>query len=215
MDKDYIKGIEGAERRYAVADMKVEKRAATDDAPEAFVVRGYAAIFNSPTTIGMWFREVIMPGAFDDVLTGDTCALFNHDPNKILARTTSKTLEIGVDTKGLWYEYTTPNRSYAIDLADAIERGDVSQSSFAFRAKETVWREVQDELDLREIVKVETLYDVSPVTYPAYADTSVGKRTWEAREAAEKQKDIDAQQRTNDKGLTVYEAQVIINKNKQ
>jgi HK97 family phage prohead protease len=214
MDKDYIKNIEGAERRFAANGMKVEKRAA-DGENESFVVQGYAAIFNSPTQIGSWFREVILPGAFDDVLGQDVRCLFNHDPSLILGRTESGTLEIGVDTKGLWYRYTTPDRTYAKDLADAIDKGDVSQSSFAFRAKETVWREIQDELDLREIVKVETLYDVSPVTYPAYNDATVGKRAFDDRQA-EKQREIDenAGIRTTDKGLTSFEAQVIINKNR-
>jgi len=93
MKTDYIKDIPDAERRHAVADMKVEKRAAAvDGAPEDFVVQGYAAIFNSPTTIHNYFREEILPGAFDDVLGDDIRALFNHDPNKILGRTASKTL---------------------------------------------------------------------------------------------------------------------------
>jgi len=219
MSKDYIQGIEGAVRRYAVADMKVEKRAAADDAEkEDFIVFGYAAKFNSPTQIRGWFREVILPGAFDDVLADDVRCLFNHDPNQILARTVSKTLEIGVDASGLWYRYTTPDRTFAKDLADAISRGDVSQSSFAFIPKETVWREISEELDLREIVKIERLYDVSPVTYPAYDDTSVfevDKRSFDAHTAEKNQKETDqnAQQRNENKGLSLYKAQLIINQN--
>lgn len=210
---DYIKSIDGAVRRYAVADMKVEKRAATDDAPEANVIEGYAAKFNSPTTIGNWFREVILPGAFDDVLKDDIRCLFNHDPNHILARCINGagTLEVWVDKVGLKYRYTTPERTFAKDLADAIERGDVSQSSFAFRPKETVWREFEEEMDLREIVKVETLFDVSPVTYAAYSDTTVDKRSFDAWETEKNEK--TGQRSDNDKGLSLTEAQLIINQN--
>jgi len=216
MKTDYIKDIPDAERRHAVADMKVEKRAAaTDGAPEDFVVQGYAAIFNSPTTIHNYFREEILPGAFDDVLGDDIRALFNHDPNKILGRTAAKTLEVGIDAKGFWYRYTTPDYTYAQDLAKAIERGDISESSFAFRVAETLWHQYEnDELDLRQIVKFEKIYDVSPVTYPAYADTTVAKRSHDVFLA--KQKDIDNENGTRtDKHteLSLIDAQIFINEN--
>ena len=213
MDKqDYIKAFEGAERRYAVAEMRVEKRAEGD--AEVNVVEGHAALFNSPTTIGDWFREEIMPGAFDDVLQDDVRALFNHDPNLILARThEAKTLEIGVDAKGLWYRFDIPDLSYAKDLADAIDKRDVSQSSFAFRAKEWTWVEKEGELSLRQITKVERLYDVSPVTYPAYSDTTVAKRSYDAMVAERNKENPDARSAEN-KGLDVYEAQLQINKNR-
>jgi HK97 family phage prohead protease len=209
-NNDYIGGIAGAERRFAVAGMTVEKRAAGEGDAEAFVVQGYAALFNSPTEICGWFREVILPGAFDDCLDQDVRCLFNHNPNYILARSggESPTLEYGVDNKGLWYRYTTPDRTYARDLANAIESGDVSQSSFAFKPKEVVWREISDDKDLREIVKIETLFDVSPVTYPAYADTTVGKRSLDAYK-----QEKDAQLRTEDNGLSLHAAQIFINEN--
>jgi phage head maturation protease len=41
-----------------------------------------------------------------------------------------------VDATGLKYSYDSPKRSYANDLLDAIDQGDVSQSSFAFKIKE-------------------------------------------------------------------------------
>lgn len=213
--KDYIKEIAGAERRYAVNGMKVEKRDADGDKPAAYVVRGYAAKFNEITVIGNWFREEILTGAFDDCLADDIRALFNHDANLILARTASGTLEVGVDAVGFWYEYVTPNRQYALDLADAIERGDVSQSSFAFSAKETIWIEREGELDLRQIKKMERIYDVSPVTYPAYQNTTVGLRTHEAREADKKLKETEVRdaRTADDKGLSLVDVQIIINQN--
>ena len=114
--KDYIENIAGAERRYAVADMRVEKRAA--DNTEAIVVEGYAALYNSPTEM-YWYDEEILPGAFDGVLNDDVRCLFNHNPNYILARCVNGkgTLELELDSKGLKYRYTTPDRQYARDLA--------------------------------------------------------------------------------------------------
>lgn len=189
-EKDYIKNIdEQAERRFLVSPVKAEKRAAADGT-ELIEIVGYAALYDSPTQLG-WYEESIAPGAFDDVLQDDVRCLFNHDPNFVLARSTSGTLKLEVDDKGLRYSYTTPDRQFAKDLQDMILTGDVSQSSFSFRVKSAEWvyAEKPGEMDKRRITKLERLYDVAPVTYPAYADTSVAKRSAEAsRPAPEKRR---------------------------
>lgn len=176
-NKDYIKSLhDDAERRYfTLKTAEIRMSGGGEDEPA--VIEGIAAVVDRATDIGPW-EEMILPGAFDDVLGDDVAALFNHDPNQILARTTSGTLELFISKEGnLGYRFTTPNRSYATDLQDAIASGDVSQSSFAFRIKEVQWEfREPDEKDLRKIVKLDRLYDVSPVTYAAYPDTSVGKR---------------------------------------
>ena len=130
-----------------------------------------------------WYDERIAPGAFDDVLGDDIRVLFNHDPNQILGRTKAGTAEVYITPEGhLGYRYQTPNRSYARDLEDAINSGDVDQSSFAFRIADEVWSEEKrngETRHTRDILKMDTLYDVSPVTYPASPDTSVAKRSFE------------------------------------
>ena len=178
MKKDYIKTIDGAERRYFDSEVRSEKRAEDD----VNIIEGYAAKFNSAAVIGNWFIEKIMPGAFDDCLQDDIRCLFNHDPNFVLGRSVNGkgSLEVWVDDIGLKYRYTTPDRSYAKDLQNAIENGDVSQSSFAFKTGEQRWIENGDELEIREIVKFEKLFDVSPVTFPAYEDTEVAKRSFDS-----------------------------------
>ena len=66
-------------------------------------VKGYGAVFNSTADIG-YFTEEIRQGAFDGVVEGqDVVFVFQHDPDKILARSTSGTLTYGVDARGLWY----------------------------------------------------------------------------------------------------------------
>jgi HK97 family phage prohead protease len=140
-----------------------------------------AAVVNKRTNLG-WFEEEIMPGAFDSVLKDDVRALFNHDPNFPLARSVDGqgTLKLSIDDNGdLRYSYKTPNRTYAKDLDDAIRSGDVSQSSFAFSIKREEWIQRDGKPELRQILEIEKLYDVSPVTYPAYQDTSVAKRSFE------------------------------------
>lgn len=209
MSKDYIKNIDGAERRF----FSSEVRAAIEENKPA-VIEGYAAKFNSETEIGYLykFREKILPGAFDDVLNDDIRCLFNHDPNQVLARCVNGTgtLKLQVDEVGLKYSYTTPDRQFARDLADAIATGDVSQSSFAFEIAEQRWIERPDELELREIVKFSKLYDVSPVTYPAYADTEVAKRSFDAYKEQNKSEEETEKRGFNDE---YYDNLVKMNQN--
>jgi len=143
------------------------------------VIGGIAAVVNSVTDLG-YFKEKIAPGAFDDCLSNDIRCLFNHDEKLILARTKSKTLKVWVDTStgNLMYEFEVPKRSYAIDLLDSVTSGDIDQSSFAFTVKkESFIFGENGELDTRIIEKIDKLYDVSPVTFPAYQDTEVGSRS--------------------------------------
>lgn len=167
--------------RYCGRELRTVR--AEGDAPR---IRGYAALFNQPAEIypGPWgWSEEILPGAFDDVLANDVRALFNHDANLVLGRTAANTLMLGVDAVGLWYEITPPDTQFARDLLASIDRGDVSQSSFQFSIAEQRWVEKKDAPDLRQIVKLDTLYDVSPVTFPAYPDTTVSSRSMEAFQA--------------------------------
>ncbi|MFH1605380.1 MAG: HK97 family phage prohead protease [Pseudomonadota bacterium] len=172
------------ERRY-LAEPRIELREAEGQRPR---VRGYAAVFGRKSE-PMWrFVEVIEAGAFDDVLGDDVRALFNHD-GLPLARTKSGTLQIGVDQTGLWYDFETPDSTGGNDLVVAIRRGDVDQSSFSFTVSKEQWdrRDENDakSVDVRHIMKVKRLYDVSPVTFPAYPDTSVAVRSLERARAAD------------------------------
>lgn len=159
------------ELRYFDCEVRVETR---EDGGK--MVRGHAALFGSLSENLGGFREMIEEGAFDNVLSDDVRALFNHDSNLILGRTVAKTLRLKVDKKGLVYEYDSPNTTYANDLLVSLERGDVNQSSFGFQVDKDKWEEDKDGRIIRRILSVRRLYDVSPVTYPAYPDTDVAKR---------------------------------------
>jgi HK97 family phage prohead protease len=162
--------------------MKIERRTfgmefRADE--ESGKVTGYGAVFDSLSENLGGFRETIAPGAFDGVLEDDVVALINHDPNLLLARTSSGTLKLDVDSAGLRYAFDISEASYAKDLAISLKRGDIKQSSFAFSVDQDTWKEDDDGRIIRTIVKVARLYDVSPVTYPAYPDTSVALRGFE------------------------------------
>lgn len=140
-------------------------------------ITGYAAVFDVEAEIMPGFFEVVRPGAFTDTLReADIRALLNHDPNLVLGRTTSGTLTLWEDHKGLAYSIDPPNTTYANDLIEIIARGDVSQSSFGFRVIKDRWTAVGAKKQLaRELLHVQ-LSDVSPVTFPAYAHTEVHVR---------------------------------------
>ena len=139
------------------------------------VVSGYAAVYESKTRIGNAFNEIIARGAFDEALeTADCRALFNHNADKVLARRHpdgSGTLKLSTDDIGLRYEFTAGGQSYAKDLVESLERGDVNSSSFAFTiAKDgQSWNE---DRTTRTVTRVGLLLDISPVVYPAYAQAT-------------------------------------------
>ena len=179
--KDYIKNIDAnSERRF----LPIEERK-----KEGRTIEGYAALFNSDSELfaGEW-TERIAPGAFDDVLNDDAVALFNHDSNLILARN-KVNMKLEVDEKGLRYTFEAPNTTAGNDLVENIANGNVRQSSFAFTVDKDEWEHSEDKAkpSVRTIKKMKRLYDVSPVTTPAYPDTTVGKRTIDSlKEEAEK-----------------------------
>jgi len=145
-------------------------------------VTGYAAVFNSMSEEMWGFRERIDPKAFDNADMSDVRALFNHDPNMLLARSSSGTLALSVDEKGLRYSFKLPDTTAGRDLREMLKRGDVSQSSFGFTIAEDAWEERKNDAGevvetTRIITKVHRLFDVSPVTYPAYPDATVAIRS--------------------------------------
>jgi HK97 family phage prohead protease len=165
-----------AERERRVVTEPMEARAGENDAR---TLTGYAALYGSETRIAGMFREVIEPGAFRSALArqDDVRALFNHDPNHVLGRTKSGTLALSEDERGLKYTVTLPDTQAGRDLWTSVQRGDVSQSSFAFSVDTDEWREQKsDDMPLR-VIKDVHLFDVSPVTYPAYNETSVSARS--------------------------------------
>lgn len=155
--------------RRPVEDFRVEKREGTD----LPVLVGHAAVFNTKIDFG-WFTEEIAPGAFTDTLArkDDVRALFNHDPNQLLGRTKSGTLELEEDDKGLFSRISPPDTQLGRDIVTLIGRGDISQMSFGFWIdKEEITQEKGK--PWHSVITRVTLFDVSPVTYPAYETTDI------------------------------------------
>jgi Escherichia/Staphylococcus phage prohead protease len=159
------------------------------------MLNGHAAVFNSETVIAEgspWaFREVIAPGAFADAIaSSDVRGLFNHDANYVLGRTRSGTLRLSEDRQGLAYEIDPPDTVVGRDMVTLIQRGDIDGSSFAFTVAPDgdAWQHPGGgKLPLRTISRVSELFDVSPVTYPAYPTASVAVAEGVMRRAAARQ----------------------------
>ena len=140
---------------------------------------GYAAVFDSLSEPMYGFRERIQRGAFaESVQADDIRALWNHNADHVLGRNRAGTLRLQEDDRGLRIEITPPGAEWARGLMESIERGDVSQMSFGFQKQVDSWDETDPSNIIRTLVKVK-LFDVSPVTYPAYPETSVNVRTAE------------------------------------
>ncbi len=177
------------ESRFLSASVELRSTAERND--EKTTVFGYAAKFNSRSdNLGgqnYQFYEILSPGAFDDVLKDDVRALLNHESSAILARSKGGvgSLKIGADATGLWYEFEAPDTQIGRDLLTSLKRGDIDQSSFSFTVASDgyTWAETgggeEPTVYTRTITKISRLYDVSPVTYPAYPDATVALRSLE------------------------------------
>jgi uncharacterized protein len=165
-------------------------------------VSGYAATYGTlsrelPAGNGTTFRERIEKRAFDSVLADknlDCVCTFNHNQDAILGRTTSGTLRLKGDDKGLAFECDLPNTQVGRDVYESVKRGDLNGCSFSFalgeRDQEWNEEEIEDEKDLgirgriknafrtliRTIKSFNKLHDVSIVTTPAYPGTQLDAR---------------------------------------
>ena len=142
------------------------------------VVVGYGSVFNSRSENLGGFFEYISPTAITDetIKNSDVRALINHDPNLILARSKfgEGNLNLSIDETGLKYSYELPDTTYGRDLGVNLKNGNISQSSFAFTIAEggDSWTTDENGNDIRTINKIDKLFDISSVTYPAYNEAS-------------------------------------------
>jgi uncharacterized protein len=146
------------------------------------IIEGYFAVFGQQTELWPGAFEEIAPEAFNSTLGNDIRALINHDTSLVLGRNKAGTLELKVDSRGLWgHIKINQNDSDAVNLYERVKRGDVDQCSFGFNIlrEETDWR---DDGSVKWIIKEIDLHEVSVVTFPAYAETGVQARKAEVEQ---------------------------------
>jgi HK97 family phage prohead protease len=142
---------------------------------------GYTSVFGVTTEIDSWFgswTEQIEKGAFLRAIREkqDVRALRNHQPDNLLGRTSAKTLTLEEDDVGLFIRVDTPDTSVGRDTVESIKRGDLSGMSFAFIVRGEEWINGENGSPDMRIIKDVDLFDVGPVTYPAYVETTADLR---------------------------------------
>lgn len=172
-----IQADSAIERRYSTVGL--ELRQTTEGAP---TLRGYALRFGVAYNMG-WFDEEVDRNALDGADLTDVRILFNHDANIILGRTAANTARVGIDDQGMWYEVDLPDSPNGENARQAVERGDVSQSSWGFSLRrDEAGKSIGDKWEVRNgrkyrtLTAIDVVYDASPVVYPANPDTSIAKR---------------------------------------
>ncbi|MFA6100437.1 MAG: HK97 family phage prohead protease [Patescibacteria group bacterium] len=141
---------------------------------------GYAAVFGKPSE-DMGFIETVRQGAFKKaLLRSDARALFNHDTDTLpLGRQSAGTLTLKEDDSGLYFEITPPDTQGARDLMTSIDRGDIKEASYGFTVAVDQWDYSNKDVIKREIVEIEEVFDISPVVFAAFNDTTVALRKLE------------------------------------
>lgn len=143
---------------------------------EDMFIEGYFAVFGQEMELWRGAFEEIAPGAFDKTLSNDIRCLINHDTTLVLGRNKSGTLELKVDSRGLWGRVKiNPNDGDAVNLYERVKRGDVDQCSFGFNiiGELVDWR---DDGTVKWTITEADLDEVSVCTFPAYEETGVQAR---------------------------------------
>ena len=166
-----------------------EERAMPKVLDDTRTIEGYAVVFEKESRMmfdfwkGKKFVEVIKRGAVseDDLKKWDIKALAEHDKSRLLARSFNGvgSLQLSVDDYGVKYRFDAPKTVEGDNALELIKRGDIFGSSFAFTADEQAhvkYSKREDGSLLREVTKLERMYDVSIVTDPAYFGTNVSVR---------------------------------------
>lgn len=141
-----------------------------------FIVEGYASTFEPYVLFeydGIQYKEQISPDAFDDCDMSDVIFCKDHE-GTVFARTRNKTLELSVDKKGLFTRTDLSKTASARAMYEEIKEGMYDQMSFAFIVREDSY---DKEEHLRTILKVDKLFDVSAVSFPANPGTDISVAT--------------------------------------
>lgn len=167
--------------------MLAEFRAAESDGKK--YIEGYFSVFGGVYELWPGATESIDPHAFDEALGDDIRALIDHETRLVLGRNKAGTLELRIDSHGLWGKIEiNESDTDAMNLYARVQRGDVSQCSFGFDilSEET---DISDNGAIHWTIKKVKLYEVSCVTFPAYQDTSISARKTQYDQIKKRQMD--------------------------
>lgn len=156
---------------------------AENDEERGSTITGRAIVFDQPTDLG-WYREIIDDGALTDTDLRDVRFLVNHNTDMIpLARSRNNnensTMQLSVVPGGgldIRVNLDTENNADAKSLYSAVQREDISGMSFMMVVDGDRWEDLDTDYPTRHIEKISKVFEVSAVTFPAYAQTSISTR---------------------------------------
>lgn len=174
-------------QRRSLQTQLIATRAEQDS--QGMFIEGYFAVFSKPTELWPKAFEEIAPEAFNETMGNDIRGLINHETTLVLGRNKAGTLELRVDSHGLWGKITiNPNDSDAVNLYERVKRGDVDQCSFGFMILDE-GVEYRDDGSVKWTIRKVDLFEVSVCTFPAYEDTGVQARQVEYGQYQQRQLD--------------------------
>jgi len=174
----------GMDRRFLPQTLSQVRAVNLEEENAKYLITGTGIVFDQVSE-KLWgsFFEIIERDAVNDADVSDVICTFNHDFNFTLGRTSNKTMRLKLTRTAMEYENDAPENNQTIsDLVMApINRGDVRGSSFMFEDIEDYWEE-KDGVYTRYIRKIGKIYEMGPVTLPAYSQTesNVAKRSFDA-----------------------------------
>lgn len=154
----------------------------TADGKDALIIVGTPIVFDTPTTINDLlgsYTEVIKRGALDDADLTDSRLLVNHDLTRIPLARTPKTMQFNITEKGLEMRAELPDTEEARTAYTAVKRGDLTGMSFSFTVPEG-GDSFDAQTNTRTITKIDKVYEVSLVNFPAYPTASAEARSTRA-----------------------------------
>lgn len=156
--------------RRVLMHSEIEVREATSDGePEGVGLKGRVTPFGVLSRDLGGFREKIDPGAFNKALRrSDARLLFNHNADNLLARESAGTLRLEESDKGLEFDADLPDTQLAHDVVENVRAKNITGNSFSFVVEKDEWDYSDKKMAIRTVVEVRDLFDVGPVTYPAY-----------------------------------------------
>jgi HK97 family phage prohead protease len=181
------------DREFRQFEFEVRTANADGSETQELYAEGYAVTFNSPTVLYEWdgvqYKEVIDGRAFEGADMTDVIFNYNHG-GKVMARTRNQTLQLTVDTRGVFVRARLDGTEEGRKLYEEIRGGYIDRMSFQFSTKEDSY---DRETKTRTIRSVKKLYDVSAVDIPAYDTTTISARSFfEAEAEKERQAAVNA-----------------------
>lgn len=166
--------VSDSKRKINFTSEKSKFRAMTEEVngQQVRVLKGYPILFDTygHPYIGSAWVEKIDKNALATVDFSNLVILFNHNTDLVLGRY-GKNLTAVIDDIGLFVTVTLGNTPLDDYVYDRVQRELVDGMSFWFDSQAMIATDWENKIDV--VNKINSVYEVSIVTFPAYEQTVV------------------------------------------